>query len=598
MANFNNKLDVHEGATVTNWISQINAGGTVYDIATHHSIKFVEGGEETTWNGLSDLTVVIPTIQDIVQTPIEFAGTVGADGKITWVNGHSEPAEIGNLVFITADCKFQEKACEAGDMAIFDGKNWNIVSGENQVQLVGTTDENNKLTVAVGSAKDVLTVEGKTLALTLDYAELDTHVSVSKTNGSAVSVEFGDITVDAVNLKLNQADAETKTIGKDTTFKNATALKDGTVNLSNADSLVKSVDFGKFEQGTLPEIKRNTEKTFAVSGGSLTAGAGTDFVANVTFGDVTFVDAGEGDSNKISMLTGISAKDGNEFLNGIHLTGTDETADLTIEGAYAPTKGATTTFVEGLKEGSKVLTSFTAGSFTLTSGDALVTGFAEGSDEVIDTVTASVNTKASVFSSASVSDHVLSFGTTEVATGVSVSTSTKKLSLTKTGFSYVPSSVTDSEFVTSGFTKAANVDYTFGKAAETTYTADSKMWKLQTPTLDVTKGAYTINNSGMVATVGADVFVESVTQGTLPTWTGMSAPTVKVTGSVGTELSVSDVTVKELTSDTIALPGAYTLVSVATGGDVTVGAAGASVDIAESTVNLTGYLTDVDVTIA
>jgi hypothetical protein len=271
---------------------------------------------------------------------------------------------------------------------------------------------------------------------------------------------------------------------------------------------------------------------------------------------------------------------------------------LIIAGAYAPTKGESTTFVEGLKNGSKVLTSFTAGSFNLIAGNDLVTGFAEGSDEVIDTVTASVNTKASVFSSASVADHVLSFGTTEVATGVSVSTSTKKLSLTKTGFSYVPSSVTDSEFVTSGFTKAADVEYTFGKAAETTYTADSKMWKLKTPALDVTKGAYTINHTGMVATVGAEVFVESVTQGTLPTWTGMSAPTVTVTGSVGTELSVSDVTVKELTSDTIALPGAYTLVSVATGGDVTVGAAGASVDIAESTVNLTGYLTDVDVTIA
>ena len=141
MAKFVNNANVHDGAAVTNWISQINAGGTTYDIATHHSIKFVEGGEETTWNGLTDLTVVIPTIQDIVQTPIEFAGTVGADGVVVWNATHTDGPKTGYLVFVTADCTFGDLACEAGDMAIYDGAKWNIVSGENQVKIVAGTAE-------------------------------------------------------------------------------------------------------------------------------------------------------------------------------------------------------------------------------------------------------------------------------------------------------------------------------------------------------------------------------------------------------------------------------------------------------------------------
>ena len=601
----NEVLNHDTETTVANWISQINAGGTIYDIATHHSIKFMDGKNDTTgvtWNGLSDLEIVIPNITDIVQTPIEFAGTVDKDGNITWTDGHTK-AEKGSLVFVTADCTFEGEACEAGDMAIYDGAKWNVVSGENQVELVGTTDENNRLTIAVGASKDVLTVEGKTLALTLDYAELDGHVNVTKSNAKPVAVAFGDVTVNSVNLKLNQADAQKVDLVNNVDIDNATALANGEVTLTNADSLVSSVDFGTWNAGTLPSVSKNTEKKLSVTGGSLSAGAGSDFVTSVSLGDVTFETAGEGDANKIVMVTGITAASGsNEFINGIHLTDVskNESANLTIAGVVSPTKGMNTTFVEGLKDKStKVLTSFTAGSFNLVAGDLLVTGFAEGSDEVISSVSATVNNDTPVYNGMTVSDHVLSFNTINVASGVTVSTSTKKLQLTKTGFSYVPSSVTDSEFVTSGFTQAADIKYTFDKAAETTYTTTSAMWKLNTPQISAPKGAYTINHTGMVATVGAGTFVEGYVDGTLPTWTGMSAPTVKVTGTVGTALSTTKVTVKELKVDSINLPGAYTLTSVATGGDVTVGAAGVgAATIAESTVDLSQCLADVDVTIS
>jgi hypothetical protein len=104
--NINNTVSEHVSKTSENWISQINAGGKVYDIATHHSITFKDGKNDQTgieWNGLSDLEIIIPSITDIVQTPIEFAGTVGENGAITWNDAHKDGPQTGYLVFFTAD---------------------------------------------------------------------------------------------------------------------------------------------------------------------------------------------------------------------------------------------------------------------------------------------------------------------------------------------------------------------------------------------------------------------------------------------------------------------------------------------------------------
>ena len=597
MANISNEVNVHDGAVVTNWISQINAGGTVYDIATHHNITFVEGqgGTKTTWNGLSDIEVVIPTIKDIVQTPIEFAGTVGADGVIVWNADHTDGPKTGYLVFVTADCTFDGKACEAGDMAIYDGAKWNIVSGENQVQLVGSTDADNRLTIAVGASKDVLTVEGKTLALTLDYADLNGHVTVTPTKGEVISVDMGDVTVGAVNLKL-EGSTETKSIGGDTDFENAIALADGAVGF-NVSKVVTSVDFGTFNAGAFPEAKRNTSKDFAVTGGSLTPGTGSDFVTDVTLGEIKLVEAGAGDADKITVLSGIKSGVGASFLNGIALTKEGETADLTIAGAYIPTNGVNTTFVEGLEEGSKVLTGYTAGSFTLAGGATeVVTGFAEGSDEVLGGVDVAVNNDTSVLNTATVEDHVLSFSTTKVASSVSVTPQTKKLELSKAAYDYKPTTFTESGFKTSGFTQADAIDYTFGRANETVYTPEHAMWKVSVAAPTVDKGAYTINRNDMKVTVGAGVFVEDVTGGTLPSWTGGTASDMTLEGTVGTALTTETVTIKELTVDSIELPK-YSLKSVDKDGDVVVGASGVAA-VANSTVNLEDYLKGVTVTIA
>ena len=604
MANISNNVNVHDAAAVTNWISQINAGGQVYDLATHHSIKFVDGkgGAETAWNGLSDIEVVIPSITDIVQTPIEFAGTVGSNGVVSWNTAHADGPQVGYLVFITADCTFNGNACEAGDMAIYDGANWQIVSGENQVTITGTTNgeisADNRTVVKVGAVKDVLEVEGKALALTLDYAEIDKHVVL--TNGGIVNVDFDKVTVDNEYIKLVKAVDQTLTVGVDATFDLPTELASGDVTLNNADGIVNNITWGTFTQGTQTTSSKNSEKKLDITGGALSVTSGQeigDFVDSVTFGNVTFVSADENDENKIQMITGITAGEGNEFLNGIHPTGETESADLTIKGFVKPTKD-NVQFVEGLEGNLTPVTSITAGDFKLVEGTDLVTGFGDESvdGDVLSKVTVTAKNNTSVLSSAVVDGHVLSFGTTDVTSNLS--TEYKYKSLTKTGFKYTAPVATNTAFVTSGFEKVADVNYTFGRDKETTYSPTSAMWKLNTPELAVTKGSYSINHTNMKAIVPEQSFITTVTPGELPTWTGYSFDTTNITGTVDTTLSTISKTLHVVNNDitTMTLPGAYTLEKGAAedGVSLTVGKAG-ELKTSVASVDLAGYITDITI---
>ena len=595
--NLNGHVDLKDGKQ--NWISQINAGGTTYDIATHHSVTFVEGngGAKTVWNGLTDLEVVIPSITDIVQTPIEFAGTVDADGNITWVNGHSE-AEAGSLVFITENCTFDGKPCEKGDMAIYDGTKWYTVSGEHQIEIHGTADNNNKVTVAVGAAADVLTVEGKTLTLTLDYAELDKHVALEK--GEVTSVVFDQsCAVDSIGIKLNKGTAKPTTIGKEQTINNATALANGTVKLENATGLVNGITWGTFTPGTATTSSKNTDTTFEVSGGALslsskqTSGA---FVDTVAIKPVTFEGATSGEDGSISMLTGITAGKGSKFFNGIHATIEGETADLTIKGYLAPTKGVSTTFVEGLAGTDKPVVGIeTAGKFELTSGaNAVVTGFgaAASSGDVVSNVNLTYKNDTSVLNEATVTDHVLSFGKTDVTSNVSATYNYK--SLQTSTFKLTDPELKYGTFVSSGFANVADTDYTFNRLEETVYTPSSASYKLNTPSLDVTYGTYTFNDNGMKAAVPAQTFVTTVTPGQLPSLTDSTFSTTTVTGTVDTALTATEIKFNVLNSTSIDMPGDYTLSTVETDGDITVGKNGA-LKALKGTVNLSGYVTDVTI---
>lgn len=597
--NLNGHVDLTDGKQ--NWISQINAGGTVYDIATHHGITFREGngGAATTWNGLTDLEVIIPSITDIVQTPIEFAGTVDAEGKITWNEGHADGPKTGYLVFVTADCTFGELVCEAGDMAIYDGAKWNIVSGENQVSIVGNNGEA-KTTVMVGSAKDVLTVEGKILSLVLDYAELDTHVVT--TGGGKVDVVYTQApAVKSEYIKLAYTPASDREIATKVSFENATALADGKVTFTN-DTFVTGVSFGDFNKGSFPTYKSNGQTTFDVTGGSLSATTGDDFVTSVSLPAVSVVKANDGDDNVITAVTGISNIAGTQsFLTDIHLTDAEkgETANLTIGGYLAPTAGKDATFVTGLAgDKTTVITDIVAGDFKLVAGGTdIVTGLEGGVDEVVTAVSVTANNDTSVLNEAKVENHVLSFGSTNVTSGVTATPTTAKF--TKAGVSYTQTTFTSTSLLSGGFTMTSDVKYTFGSAKETICdTPDTFSWKVVTPELAIQKGKYTIADGGEV-TIGAGLFLTGVDkEGTLPSLTNTSFSTGQVIGSVATALSTSTVNINALAEGvtSIATPGTYsiTTVSAAEDGAVAVGKVGA-LDNMGATVDLTNYLTDVTI---
>ena len=581
------------------WISQINAGGKVYDIATHHNIKFYDGKGDTTgttWNGLSDLEIVIPSITDIVQTPIEFAGTVGADGVVVWNDTHKDGPKTGYLVYVTANCTFAGQACEAGDMAIYagdkDGEGWKIVSGENQVEIVtngkaeGVTDTN-RTVVALGSAKDVLVVEGKALALTLDYADFSGHV---KTTGGKKETATGSATVATKYLKITKGEDSTKTIGEVKTIKEATKLADGTVTITGADTLVTNVTFGTFTEGEMPTLTLNADaRTLVVSGGSLTkTDTVEDFVTGVTLGKVALETAQDGDADTFSLVGGIQAGDGQAFVTGI-----DGKTEFTVAGYIKPTAGESATFVTGLTDDlTEVVTSITSGSIVADDTKAdFVKGFSDNSNTVIASVSANT-TSANVLSSATVKDHVLSFGNADVVYSVTVDTTDK--TLVKSGYKYTAPTATKTAFTTGGFEKTSDVTYKFNTANETTYTTTSSLYKLTTPELDVTKGCYTLSHKDMIATVPANTFGVSMTEGVLPKLTqGSVSRDGVLTGSVATGLSTTDVTVNALKSNDITLPGVYSLVDGSAADGVAVGAAG-QIDVT-ATVDLTSYITGVSI---
>lgn len=577
---------------VNNWISQINVGGTIHDIATHHKIKFVDGngGAETEWNGLTDIEIVIPTIKDIVQTPIEFAGTVDDTGKVTYNSEHQDGPQTGYLVFIIADCTFEGNACEAGDMAIYDGGKWNVVSGENQVKIVGNTDstitDENRTVVKVGAAKDVLVVEGKALSLTLDYDDLNGHVS--KTKGAVETVEFGNMTVGSKYINLKQEDGEKKTIGKVETIQKASKLANGDVKLTGIGDLVTDVNWGTFTPGSLHEIVLNEDKrTFPVTGGSLTKTTTEEFVTDVTLGNVTFDSTTQGTEGAFALVGGIQSATGKAFATGIN-----GKTEFTVAGCLQPTDGADAKYVKGI-DGNYV-TGLNPGSFTLGKGSQIAIGFtteSEESGDVLSNVTVSAVNDKSVLTGASVSDHILTFTSDNVTSSVTVSKKYK--SLETTSYTYTPSSVITAAFESGSFTKSSDVKYTVNTDNETTYTTTSAYYKITTPALGITKGGYELNNTGMVANVAENTFAVNVSGGVLPSL-APSTPVreAKVTGSVATDLDYTDVNINAVDPNAmeITLPGAYTLENSTSG--VEVGVAG-ELASKSATVNLEAYLKDV-----
>lgn len=578
--------NVHDGTEVNNWISQINTGNTVYDIATHHGITFKDGGngESVTWNGITDLEIVIPTIADLIQDPIKFVGTVDS----TNVNDYTSGSK-GDLVFITGSCTFDGVACEAGDMAIYDGSNWKVVSGENQVKITGNTNsqitETNRTTVTIkGEGTDVLEVEGKALSLKLDYSDIVNRIDLSKTDGGIENVQNGKVTVGSVDLKLTES--QSSNIATTKNFMLPTALSDGTVNFTTAkdNTFMTGIAGGSvISEGVMPTLLKNTEEMTFNLGGALTEDSTLKHFVN----SVSFDKLEKEEDGAVKLHGDLTTGTGTEFVTGVN------NSDTFTVSYIKPTDGLNAEFIKYV-EGSYV-TSVTEGTFKI--GEDGITKVAVGfsaesatSGDVVSNVDINITKNTSVLNSAYVEEetHVLCFGSVNVIDTVTPISKYKTLA-TET-VTHTPTKVGTASFTSGGFTTDSSNVFTLNKTAETTYTQDSVWYKL---TQD--KSGYSV--SGAHAIVPKETYGVSLSESSFPT---MSPIVPEYNGSlaatVSTSLTGKDETWYTLNSNSVAF-NEYTLNAVDDGkGDVTVGASG-TVNVNGATVDLTAYKKDVNITV-
>ena len=155
---------VVDSTTSQNYITQVSVGGTAYDIVPYHGITFKEGNSGTgvKYDGKSEVTVVIPTVADLLQNPLQFIGTIDANGTLNFVSGAGEPYKPSYLAYFSANCaKFNTNRAICVGVNENGTPQWKVVSGENQVSITNPNTTVNLTT----TGKNVLTVEGKNLTL-------------------------------------------------------------------------------------------------------------------------------------------------------------------------------------------------------------------------------------------------------------------------------------------------------------------------------------------------------------------------------------------------------------------------------------------------
>ena len=564
-------------ATSKNWIKQIAAGGQTYDIAVTHGLTFKTGTSTQSWDGISDVEVVIPTLSDLVASPIVFAGTVDKDGKINWASGYSS-AQKGYLVYIQENCTFEEEVCEAGDMAVHDGTAWRVISGENQVSIkAGSAPVEGATAVELSAtAKSVLYVEGKELALKLPE-ELLKGVDVTKNKvDNKISFDEGAFAaVDGKWITLNHTPAaEATAIGSNKTIALPSALESGEVKFTGDTSLVKPTDIANAWTAGTDGKHQSAEVSVAVSGDvTLTKGAGEDFVTGWTPSTDAFVQTAVKSATLKVVASGDKSADETiavnpfvasnpTFSNDATLFGTAivtaaADADFTIPGAVSVSDESSKPSSNGVVVGVTLPTLGDAASFT--DANYVAADAATGVIASIANPTVTVN-NGDVVASATVSDHVLSFTTATVTATATQGTATyKKAQYKKTVVSNTPGISYGS------IQTAAGQGYKLDKqAVKDTFTPGAINY-IGVQTTDVsaadkanayvgltaTKGAYTAALSA-AGTIASGVVITSVTDAKVPVLGTVSA-TGSITGSVATALTTSNVKVGEFANDSASI---------------------------------------------
>lgn len=382
------------GEDSTNYIQQIAAGENTYDIATKNSIIFYNGQADDSgieWNGVAPLEVVIPSVTDIVQDPVRMVGT-SADGTIP-----VQTPQKGDLVYITAPCTYAGIVCEAGDMAIYDGTAWRVIQGENQVSFPGSADASGHIVVALSETPvDVLDVEGKSLYLGLDYADIRSNVGVVFNSTAAeLSVTNGTVAVSAAYLALSKAADSSVDITVAKSIDLPTNLADGSVAISQ--SVLVSDNF-TFTSGSYPTITKNASPINVEVNNPMTIGKtydtdGTsgDYLTSVSaIKAVTFVN-GDESTHDIKFVSGFTTDTAKTFVSAIHAwtqADAETTPDFTVYGAVTNT--GLSSFVSGFSAEAStgdLVSSISVGAVTIDSaGTGILTGLTSGVNTVVTSV--------------------------------------------------------------------------------------------------------------------------------------------------------------------------------------------------------------------
>lgn len=576
-----------------NYIKQIFDGSTTHDIAVEKGITFYNGGKDNatafTWDGTQKLEVVIPTLGDIVANPVVLKGVINKPGDVP----SNDVASNGDLYYIGTTGSYFDPAvaCEAGDMAIYYGGKWNVISGENQIQLVGGTidDSGNHSVVLSETAATVINVEGKDLSLSVNYADILGKITADGNAEKTISLKDGKTVISGKYLTLSSTTADSKDITTSVSIDLPTALASGVVTIS--DKVLVSKDF-TWDAGTLPSISMNKSDITVNASHSMTikaSGTTGDFVTGVTaIKSVSLSNVDNAVNSDIAYVANLNLISGKSFVSGIHAhTAADGSVapDFTVPGVVTAA-ASVNTFVTGVEDStSGLVSSITVGAVTgefvtgltnggtsvLTSvkfGDAIedskrlwfVTGLADNAEAVTgvtfgEVVVAPQTSSAIV--SASVSNHVLSFNTGNFmtsataslsGTGVTTKAFTKggvKLTgfdkasdtLTTGNVSQAETSISYKSLKTGAVTLSqGTTGFHFDKAESAAYTPVMGYKKVNVTAADVSKANAVLDNTAITAKIPSGAVAVGLDAGTLPSLS-IAAPTGELSGTVGTELT-------------------------------------------------------------
>ena len=575
-------------ASSVNYIKQIFDGSVTHNIAVEKGITFYNGGKDNsvavTWDGTRELEVVIPTLADIVANPVVLKGILNSSSEVP-----SKPSN-GDLYYIgTTGSYFNPPiACEAGDMAIYYNEKWYVVSGENQIQLAGTTDDSGNHSVVLSeTAAKVIEVEGKDLSLSVNYADILGKITADGNNAKSIPLSNGQTTISGKYLTLSSTAGKSEDITTSVGIDLPTALKSGDVTIPN--KVLLSKDF-TFTSGSFPTIKKNDAPipVNATHNMTIAASGSGDFVTGVdAIKSAKLVD-GDSSTNDITYVAALSAVTGKSFVSGIHAHGAadaDKTPDFTVPGVVTAASDVNT-FVTGVEDStSGLVSSITVGAVTgdfvtgltnggtsvLTSvsfGDAIedstrswfVTGLADNAEAVTGVTFGEVVVTpqtSDAFVSASVNNHVLSFNTGKFMTSATASLSGTKVTtkaFTKggvklTGFdkasdtlktgsvSQADTTISYKSLTTGAVTLSqGTTGFHFDKAESAAYSPIMGYKKVEVSAATTTKSGAVLQNTAITATIPAEQVVVDLNAGTLPSLT-IAAPTGTLSGTVGTELT-------------------------------------------------------------